>query len=218
LKRKPDILFAAGRYTAAGIKTILTHLLSALSDSFPSAARKIDLDLPSLITFSPLPDSLLEEIKALLTSLELHHELRAYLADTALVSLDNERYARVFDDKHVDEGDRYRQSRRLKAEMLLLSSAHQLVDISDLAGHPASAEVETLTIPVSIGMEQQNSPAASFASLAPGETEASSSDDEEAMTPEMNNSLVVEPTGMDARGKKMSTQENERSLSSSLLL
>jgi hypothetical protein len=221
-----------GRYTPAGIKTIITHLFRALAASFPSCARTVDCDLPSLVTFSPLPESIISDIQSLVHSLELDSELSAYLADVALVSLDADsgRYARVFEDT-VDDDNTYRASRRLKADMLLLtsSSGGEVVSLADLAAAPGT-EVDiddnkpALSLQVPDSPHADKSPAGSFASLGPGATDAGFSTDEEgeAMTPEMNNSLLVEPTDPTAAvggNSKVSTDQTaQRLMSASLML
>lgn len=147
---------------------------------------------------------------------------------------DSGRYARVFEDT-FDDDNTYRASRRLKAEMLLLTSSAggEVVSLANLAvTNDVDAAPETeldddhnkpvLSLQVPDSPHADKSPAYSFASLGPGATDAGFSTDEEgeAMTPEMNNSLLVEPTdpAPGANSKVSTDQTTQRLMSASLML
>jgi hypothetical protein len=104
-----------------------------------------------------------------------------------------------------------------------------VVSLADLGATPGT-EVDiddnkpVLSLQVPDSPHADKSPAGSFASLGPGATDAGFSTDEEgeAMTPEMNNSLLVEPTDPTAAvggNSKVSTDQTaQRLMSASLML
>jgi hypothetical protein len=113
--------------------------------------------------------------------------------------------------------------------MLLLtsSSGGEVVTLADLGAAPET-EVDNddnkpvLSLQVPDSPHADKSPAYSFASLGPGATDAGFSTDEEgeAMTPEMNNSLLVEPAdpAPGANSKVSTDQTAQRLMSASLML
>lgn len=188
-----DSLTHPGRYTPACILASVEHLLNAFNQSFPSASTKFEASLPSLITIAPLPLGIVAALRALVDKLDLADDLVAYLSDSVFIAPKDEScHARLFEgiSDGAEADDRTRQSRRLKADMLLLSSKNNSTAISPLA--------EMLG-------ETPHSPSRSDSmdsteSLLPDETYATTEDGEEAMTPEMTPSAVVSSAGR-ATGK-----------------
>ena len=188
-----DSLTHPGRYTPACILASIEHLLNAFNQSFPSVSTKFEASLPSLITIAPLPLGIVAALRALVDKLDLADDLVAYLSDSVFIAPKDEScHARLFEgiSDGVEADDRTRQSRRLKADMLLLSSKNNSTAISPLA--------EMLG-------ETPHSPSRSDSmdsteSLLPDETYATTEDGEEAMTPEMTPSAVVSSAGR-ATGK-----------------
>lgn len=206
---------SSGRYTPACIVAIVEHLLNALVKSFPSQAAKDDVDMPSLLSFAPLPAGVVESIRGLTEKLELGKDLLEFLNDCVFFSTSatGERYSRIWQGVHdgaTDPNDRERSARRMKAEMLLIQSGSpEIVSITDL--------VSNLTIDDSVHaqdtMVEPMSPNGSTSSLAPGDTEATTDDEDEATTPDMDQSLVLE---VKPDGKQRFGETRSRSLSDSL--
>jgi hypothetical protein len=204
-----------GRYTPACIVAIVEHLLNALVKSFPFQAAKDDVDMPSLLSFAPLPAGVVESIRGLTEKLELEKDLLEYLNDCVFFSTSatGEQYSRIWQGVHdgaAHPNDRERSARRMKAEMLLIQSGSpEIVSITDL--------VSNLTIDINNHAEgsiaEPMSPNGSASSLVPGDTEATTDDEDEATTPDMDQSLVLEakPDG----GKRFG-ETPLRSLSDSL--
>ena len=132
---------------------------------------------------------MLDDIRALPTSLDLPPGLVQYLEDVILISSDSETYLRPWDGVGADKSPS-RQARRLKAEMLLLLSGEAWIATPTLDTEikPSGAE------PMSAAAFDLLSPSGSNASLMPGDTEASTEDEREAMTPDLVASLSLEPT------------------------
>ena len=165
-----------GRYTPACILAIITNLFQALASSYPSASHRLDIDMPSLLTFTPIPESILSEIRSLPVNLELPADLCVYLSDTMLVSTDGIDYCRLWGGSD----DRNSQTRRLKAELLLTSDGLKIISApSGAAEIPTSPE--TLL----------SSPCESLSSLV--QTDAPTEDEVEATTPDLSATLFVEP-------------------------
>lgn len=209
-----------GRYTPAAITTIITNLIKAFSATFPYACLRDDRALPSLLAFKPIPLSIISTLQALPKDLHLEQDVITYLQDVTFISLPSSasaengagsvKYARLFNDYFdVDEADRDRLTRRMKAELLLTGSSasdpsveivqlHCLNGISPLTPIPAPGKQDSLSLsPHQAGSAMMTSPAHSDVSLATTETDqtyVSDADLEpEAVTPELFGSLVLEP-------------------------
>nr|ODN97588.1 hypothetical protein L204_03006 [Cryptococcus depauperatus CBS 7855] len=193
-----------GRYTPACVVTVVTHFLKALNSSFPSATRAFDNDLPSVLSFTSLPASIVSQLQSLPERLGLDAEIRGWLADVVFVSLGDERHARLWDAA----GDE-RVNRRIKAEMLLLKNHATIVALEDLS------VAHTLRVPTTRTADL--SPAESFASLLPAGTETSTEDEGEAITPPAGDSPVMRPVDQVSK-KSARTLYGERSMSSSMVI
>ena len=219
-----------GRYTSACIKSIVEHLLKALSKTWPYPSAHTDLALPSLFVFTPLSPHAISKIRSLSTSLDLSEDMKAYLEDTFFfnTSLFATQHARLITHDHTVEWDRERQARRFKAEMLLLAGgSNQVVELEDLV--PSLPEATTAS-----GSEASSSPPetakdghfnldadtaetvgtspGSMAGSMPSITDAGSSDDDvetDVATPYMGMSMIVEGTEEGAAGKKIGDGTDE---------
>lgn len=225
------ITFLPGRYTPAAITTIITNLVKAFSSTFPSSCMKDDRDLPSLLAFHPIPLSIIPTLQALPVELHLEQDVIAYLQDVAFIGIpspfSNEagpsaviQYARLFDAAFDEEQqDRERLGRRMKAEMHLAGTngaeveivpLHTLTGISAPAatndnvkmlgvnaqgqGHAAQTQTQSI---------EMTSPAYSCASLTTTETDQdTTASDDEALTPDLLGSLVLEPGIQVGNGNK----------------
>lgn len=182
-----------GRFTPVAIKTILTNLFSALDDTYPSTSHKVHRDMPSLLTFSPVPMALFDELKSLSTS--DFDRLAEHLGDVAFVSTDSARFARLFDGDAEPEA-RYRAEKRLRAEaMLLRNGLAQIVHTDQLALPSSDKEADGLAAPANKQV-LETSPSQSFMSLSNDETDTGS-DDDEAQTPPMESSIHMPGGGME---------------------
>lgn len=177
---------------------MISRLLEALSDTFPSTSHNVHRDLPSLLTFSPVPVDLFQPL------LDLPKDrLMTRLADSAFVSTDSTSWARLFDTGEPEDEDQYRKSQRLRAEMMLLASGQaEVVDINQLRSTHANGKSAGATLPVSSGLavsSQQSestvftgvSPAYSMGSLSQGEGDSPSDEDDMAQTPPLGESIEM---------------------------
>ncbi|WVQ99578.1 hypothetical protein IAU59_006714 [Kwoniella sp. CBS 9459] len=182
-----------GRYTPACIVSIITHLIRAFDASYPSASRKFAIDLPSAITFTSVPKGIINELSALPDKLEVDQDVRDYVHDVLFVALDKSSCpaARLWEVEQELERDR--QAGRIRAEMLLLQNDFELITLPQLIGKRKG----------SLGVPGQGaefgSPASSDGSILPGETEGTTEDEREAITPEMGSSVLVDPSDLVAR-------------------
>jgi hypothetical protein len=144
--------------------------------------------MPSLITFSPVPQSLFPDLKALTAD---HDRIAETLGDTTFVSVDSTHFARLFDGDTEPEQE-YRRLGRFTAEAMLLQNG--LADIVHIG--LVGTRVNGLTAPKN-SQSISVSPAQSYASLSHGETDTGSDDDGEALTPPMGSSMqmLVAPVG-----------------------
>ncbi|KAK8864496.1 hypothetical protein IAR55_001746 [Kwoniella newhampshirensis] len=206
-----------GRYTPACIVSIITHLFRAFDTSFPSCSRKIDVDLPCLLSFTSIPKEIISDLRYLPDKLELDNEVFQWLQDVVCIALPHaaQRHARLWDKAEVADHHRDRQTRRVKAEMLLLHdndvdlvSIDELISSTEKDGH--------------LGVPAQNtdmaSPARSTASLLPGETEAETEDEREAITPEMSASPEIRPTDTRSSMSKKNGAMVDTVMSNSMVL
>ncbi|WWC94291.1 hypothetical protein V866_001133 [Kwoniella sp. B9012] len=205
-----------GRYTPACKLSIITHIFRAFGTSFPSSSRKVDIDLPSMIIFTTVPRGIINDLVELPSKLELDEEVKAYLQDVTFVSVDKSHCpaARLFDTVMEVSEDRERQSRRIKSEMILLhSNSHLEFDLVSLE-ELREVNKPTLNLP-----QQGVSPAVSDSSILPDDTEGPTKDEgEEAITPEMGSSPIVDPSDRLATGNNKGEQIVNTSLSNSLVL
>ncbi|WWD17197.1 hypothetical protein CI109_101635 [Kwoniella shandongensis] len=186
-----------GRYTPACTVSIITHLFRAIGSSFPSSSRKIDIDLPSSLTFTSIPSGIITDLQALPAKLDLDNEVTQWLQDVIFITLptNTQQHARLWNEvEGTDESEtRERLVRKMKAEaMLLQNNDYKLVSIDELVNQPHA------------------SPAESAASSLPSETDAATEDEDEAVTPEMSASMEG-----DMAGESGESKGNEASLSDS---
>lgn len=174
-----------------------------------------DLEPSSLLSFAPVPAAILPDLQRLPTKLKLNDDMRAYLADTALIALAPVKrnadapvmkYTRLFEPT-ADEGDRKRMARVIKADMLLLHAGKQIdqslaADAQDHAPEPAlvrpqpiRAGSDLLAPPDKLAYSEFNSPATSYASLDNDDSlNGTTDDDDDAITPEMSQSTLLDST------------------------
>lgn len=167
-----------GRYTPACILSSIEHFLNALNKSFPHASAKVDSALPSCITIAPLPVEVVPSIRDLVHKLNLDEELIAYLADTIFFATsDATRHARLFESTTPESDERQRQNRRIKADMMFLQ---------------ANTKTTIVTL-AAIAGDMLDPMSKSIGSIVPDETNASTDDESEAVTPEMGASVLMPP-------------------------
>lgn len=174
-----------------------------------------DLEPSSLLSFAPVPPAILPDLQALPTKLKLTDDMRAYLADTALVALASAKqddgvpvtkYARLFEPT-ADEGDRKRLARVIKADMLLLHAGKEIDQSLAVDAHarftekelvrpePIRAGADLLSPPDKLAYSEFNSPATSYASLDNDDSVyGTTDDDDDAVTPEMSQSTFLDST------------------------
>ncbi|WVQ72467.1 hypothetical protein IAR50_002019 [Cryptococcus sp. DSM 104548] len=216
-----------GRYTPACIISIITQFLRAVNTTFPSATRRFDVDLPSVIAFTSLPVSIISELQSLPEKLDLAEEVHEWLADIGFGSVGDERHARLWSVGESVENEE-RNAARLKANIILAQTKAgvSVVSLEELVANKSGSE-GGLDVPshqsAMTGMTGSDSisPANSIASLLPPQSEGASTEDEnEAVTPPSQGSPVVEPT-VSQVSKKMSSMgmsDGERSLENSMVI
>lgn len=142
--------------------------------------------MPSLLTFSPVPQIIFDDLKSLTVDFD---RLAEHLGDTTFVSTDSTHFVRLFDGDMEPEHP-YRQTKRLKAEVMLLQNGLAKVIHIDQAltiGQVNKGEMDGLVAPArqhSVGI----SPSLSLSSLTADET-GESDDDAQAQTPPMGDSI-----------------------------
>ncbi|WRT66474.1 uncharacterized protein IL334_003433 [Kwoniella shivajii] len=199
-----------GRYTPACKLSIITHLFRAFGSSFPSSSRKFDIDLPDMMVFTSVPKGIIDNLSSLPDKLELDSEVKRYLQDVMFISIDKTHcsVARIWEGDNDIEDDRERQGRRIKAELSLVQNNQTDFQLVSLAELTATKQ------PI---LKIESSPAVSDTSVLPGETEAPTDDENEAITPEIGSSPLVEPSDIVARENSKGEKVGNPSLNGSMI-
>ncbi|ODN94249.1 hypothetical protein L198_05105 [Cryptococcus wingfieldii CBS 7118] len=212
-----------GRYTPACIVSIITQFLKAVNTTFPSATRRFDVDLPAVVAFTSLPRDIISELQSLPEKLELAEEVHEWLADVGFGSLGDGRHARLW--SVGESAQEERNTARLKADIVLAQTQNgvSIVSLDELLANKSGSD-GGLDVPSALTDATGTdfvSPANSIASLLPPQSEGASTEDEsEAVTPELQGSPVVEPTVSEVSKKvsSMGISDGERSLENSAVI